>query len=70
MGQPIAGENPRCNFADGIENVTLHAQAAAWSRPSPAFDSGTAVNDGMFLHRNSAPRKRLKINAQLFVQKY
>jgi hypothetical protein len=31
--------------------------AAARPRPSPALDTGTAVN-GMFLHRNSAPRKR------------
>jgi hypothetical protein len=49
--------------------VARDAQAAAaWSRASPAFH-GTAVNDGMFLHRNSAPRKRLRINALPFAEK-
>jgi len=61
---------PDVRFADRIEVVTRDARAAAaWPRPSPAIDAGTTVNDGMFLNRNSAPRKRLKINALRFAQK-
>jgi hypothetical protein len=52
-----------CRNASGvgfarIKVVTSDVRAAAWPRPSPAFDAGTAVNDGMFctriLHQQSA----------------
>jgi hypothetical protein len=69
MGQPVSEEHPRRKFVDGIENFTGDAQAAAWPHPAPAFDAGTAVNDGMFLHQNSAPRKHLKIKTLRFEQK-
>src|ERR1700730_2989949 len=69
MATPVSGTHPRCKFA-GNKAVTWDVHtAAAWPRPSPAIDAGTTVNDGMFLPRNSAPRKRLKINALRFAQK-
>jgi hypothetical protein len=60
MATPVAAEPRRYKFADGIENVTRHVQAAAWPHPSPAFDAGRAVNDGTLLHPNFAQESASK----------
>jgi hypothetical protein len=59
MASPLPNRIPEVSFAR-IMVVARDAQTgAAWPRLSSPFDSGTAINDGMFLHRNSAPGKTL-----------
>jgi hypothetical protein len=69
MATPLPKRIPEVSFARIMVVVRDAQAAAAWPRPLPAIDGGPAVKDGMFLRRNSALRKCLKINTRLFLQK-
>jgi hypothetical protein len=59
---------PGVRFADRIEVITRDARAAAaWTRLSQTLGD-TGRTDGIFLHRNYAPRKPCNISGQILVQ--